>query len=220
MDILGLIGQQYMFLLLVVLFIGFGLGTWAIIKSLFSNEGNKGQVKTSVNSNSNKANNIAMDSKITKIIGGINMNNGWLKLGIFSLVGLVISFGILGFISSNNSYNMNMSNGMSINGTMNTQGTMTMPTSSNSMNMNSANTMNMSGQTMNSSNNVNMQNQLYQMQNQLNQMQMQLQNMMNSSNSQMQMPANNSNSNSNSNMNNNSNSNSNSSGSMSSMPMM
>lgn len=208
MDILGLIGQQYMFLLLVVLFLGFGLGTWAILKSLFSKEGTKGPVKTAVSSNLNKANNIATDKsfKIDKVFGGINMNNGWLKLGVFSLIGLVISFSILGFISSNNSYNMNMSNGMNMNGTMNTQGTMNM---SNGMNMNSTSTMNMSGQTMNSSYDVNMQNQLNQMQTQLNQMQMQLQNMMNSNNGQMQMPASNSNSNSNSS----------GSGSMS-MPMM
>jgi len=86
MDILGLIGQQYMFLLLVVLFLGFGLGTWAILKSLFSKEEIKGKVKTAVNSNSNKAKNIAADTnlKIVKVFGGINMNNGWLKLAVFS----------------------------------------------------------------------------------------------------------------------------------------
>lgn len=214
MDVLGLIGQQYMFLLLVVLFLGFGLGTWSIIKYLFSNKESKALVKVAVNSNSNKEKNIETGSKITKIIGGINMNNGWLKLGLFSLIGLIISFSILGFISSNNSYNMNTSNGMNMNDTMNTQGTMTMTTNNNGMNMNStgANTMNMSGQVINSSYDANIQNQLYQMQMQLNQMQMQLQNMMNSNNGQMQMqtPTNNTNSNSNSN----------SSGSMSSMPMM
>lgn len=198
MDILGLIGQQYMFLLLVVLFLGFGLGTWAIIKSLFGKEDIKGPVKTAINSNSNKSRNILSNSKVTKIIGGINMNNGWLKLGLFSLVGLVISFTILGFISSNNSYNMNMSNGMNMQGTMNNMGTNThgasnMPMSANGMN-------NMSGQSMNSSYDTNMQNQLYQMQMQLNQMQMQLQNMNNNNNGQMQtqMPMNNTSNSSNS----------------------
>lgn len=198
MDILGLIGQQYMFLLLVVLFLGFGLGTWAIIKSLFGKEDIKGPVKTAINSNSNKSRNILSNSKDTKIIGGINMNSGWLKLGLFSLVGLVISFTILGFITSNNSYNMNMSNGVNMQGTMNNMGTNThgasnMPMSANGMN-------NMSGQSMNSSYDTNMQNQLYQMQMQLNQMQMQLQNMNNNNNGQMQtqMPMNNTSNSSNS----------------------
>jgi len=215
MDILGSIGKQYMFLLLVVLFLGFGLGTWAILKSLFGNEGTKGTVKATVNNKSVNVKNTSIDSKIIKIIGGTNMNNGWLKLGIFSLAGLVISFSILGFISSNNSYNMNMANGMYMNGTMNNQGTMNMNTNNKAMmNMNGqAAGMNMNGQAMNPSLDGNLQNQMYQMQMQLNQMQMQLQNM-NSNNGQMQ--------NSNSNMNNNSNSNSNSNGggSMSSMPMM
>lgn len=227
MDILGSIGKQYMFLLLVVLFLGFGLGTWAILKSLFGNEGTKGSVKATVNNKSVNVKNTSIDSKIIKIIGGTNMKNGWLKLGIFSLAGLVISFSILGFISSNNSYNMNMANGMYMNGTMNNQGTMNMNTNNKAMmnmngqaagmNMNGqANgnmNMNINGQAMNPSLDGNLQNQMYQMQMQLNQMQMQLQNM-NSNNGQMQ--------NSNSNMNNNSNSNSNSNGggSMSSMPMM
>lgn len=35
MGILGAIGQLYMFLLLVLLFLGFGLGTWAVFKFIF-----------------------------------------------------------------------------------------------------------------------------------------------------------------------------------------
>ncbi|WP_318507374.1 hypothetical protein [Bacillus sp. T3] len=42
MGLLGAIGQQYMFLLLVLLFLGFGLGTWSVIKSIFEHEEPKG----------------------------------------------------------------------------------------------------------------------------------------------------------------------------------
>ena len=52
MSLLGGIGQMYMFLLLVLLFLGFGLGTWAIIKTIFVQEPkgfkNKAQVKTNL----------------------------------------------------------------------------------------------------------------------------------------------------------------------------
>ena len=52
MSLLGGIGQMYMFLLLVLLFLGFGLGTWSIFKSIFMQDEPKGvkkgaQVKTS-----------------------------------------------------------------------------------------------------------------------------------------------------------------------------
>ena len=42
MGLLGGIGQVYMFFLLVLLFIGFGLGTWAIIKAIFVQDEPKG----------------------------------------------------------------------------------------------------------------------------------------------------------------------------------
>lgn len=45
MGLLGALAQQYMFLLLVLLFLGFGLGTWSIIKSIFENEEPKGVKK-------------------------------------------------------------------------------------------------------------------------------------------------------------------------------
>lgn len=218
MDILGLIGQQYMFLLLVILFLGFGLGTWAVLKSLFSDKSNTETIRKTADQNIIKENK-AKEYKLKKIIGGINMNNGWLKLGVFSLVGLVISISILSFVSNSNAYGMNMSNGTNMNNTMNvqdtmnmngmnTQGTMNMNgmNTQGTMNMNGMNTqgtMNMNGQTSNSSYDANIQNQLNQMQMQLNQLQTQLESMMNSGNGQMQNP----------------NTNSNSSGSMS-MPMM
>lgn len=207
MDILGLIGQQYMFLLLVLLFLGFGLGTWAILKSLFSDKSNTETIRKTADQNIIKENK-AKEYKLKKIIGGINMNNGWLKLGVFSLVGLVISISILSFVSNSNAYAMNMSNGTNMNSTMNVQDTMNMNgmNTQGTMNMNGMNTqgtMNMNGQTSNSSYDANIQNQLNQMQMQLNQLQTQLESMMNSGNGQMQTP----------------NTNSNSSGSMS-MPMM
>jgi F0F1-type ATP synthase assembly protein I len=45
MGLLGAIGQQYMFLLLVLLFLGMGLGTWSIIQSIFEQEEPKGVKK-------------------------------------------------------------------------------------------------------------------------------------------------------------------------------
>ncbi|MEL7647682.1 MAG: hypothetical protein AAGU76_06285 [Sedimentibacter sp.] len=208
MDILGLIGQQYMFLLLVILFLGFGLGTWAVLKSLFSDKSNAETFKKTADQNMIKEKKATKELKLTKIIGGINMNNGWLKLGVFSLVGLVISISILSFVSNSNAYGMNMSNVMNTNNTMNVQDTMSMngmntQGTMNTNGMNTQGTMNMNGQTSNSSYDANIQNQLNQMQMQLNQLQMQLQNMMNSGNGQMQTPS----------------TNTNSSGSMS-MPMM
>jgi hypothetical protein len=202
MDILGLIGQQYMFLLLVILFLGFGLGTWAVLKSLFSDKSET--IKKTADQNIIKENKATKEYKLTKIIGGINMNNGWLKLGVFSLVGLVISISILSFVSNSNAYNMNMSNGntMSVQDTMNMNSMNTQGTT-NMNGMNTQGTMNINGQTSNSSYDANIQNQLNQMQMQLNQLQTQLESMMNSGNGQMQTP----------------NSNTNSSGSMS-MPMM
>ena len=46
MSLLGAIGQQYMFLLLVLLFLGFGLGAWSVIKSIFEHEEPKGVKKS------------------------------------------------------------------------------------------------------------------------------------------------------------------------------
>ncbi len=154
MDILGLIGQQYMFLLLVVLFLGFGLGTWAIIKGVFSKKEKTDFVKTKVNLNTNKT---STDSEVTKVKGDVIMNNKWIRLSVFSLVGIIMSISILGFVTNNNIMNTNYANAMN----------------------------NHSGQTVNSSYDTNMQNQLYQMQMQLNQMQIQLQNMNSSSSSNM-----------------------------------
>ncbi|MGJ7920264.1 hypothetical protein [Neobacillus sp. LXY-4] len=46
MGILGALGQLYMFLLLVLLFLGFGLGGWAVIKSIFEPAEPKGVKKS------------------------------------------------------------------------------------------------------------------------------------------------------------------------------
>lgn len=42
MNILGAIGQQYMFILLILLFLGLGLVTWAVIESIFVVDESKG----------------------------------------------------------------------------------------------------------------------------------------------------------------------------------
>lgn len=120
------------------------------------------------------------------------MSNGWLKLSAFALVGLIVSFLILGFTSTINPYNMNTQNGMNMQGTMNAQNGMNMQGTTNAQNgMNMQGTMNnqsgmsmqdpmsgstMNGQSMNSSSNMDIQSQLNQMQQQLNQMQQQMQN--------------------------------------------
>lgn len=108
------------------------------------------------------------------------MSNGWLKLSAFALVGLIVSFLILGFTSTINPYNMNTQNGMNMQGTtnaqngMNMQGTMNNQSGMSMQDPMSGSTMN--GQSMNSSSNMDIQSQLNQMQQQLNQMQQQMQN--------------------------------------------
>ncbi|MEW9123980.1 MAG: hypothetical protein AB2421_14815 [Thermotaleaceae bacterium] len=107
------------------------------------------------------------------------MGNGWLKLGAFSLVGLIASFLILGFISNSKTNSMNMQGTMlvpntgmnSMNGMTNMydmQGTISLP--NNGTNMNTIN-----GQFISPLYGTNIQNQLSQMQLQLNQIQLQLQ---------------------------------------------
>jgi peptidoglycan hydrolase CwlO-like protein len=197
MDILGAIGNLYTFILLVILFLGSGLAVWsginAIIRKKDELKENTSQIKENLNSKLQKVKNY-------NYIGGIRMkNSGFIKLAVFSFVGIIISAAILTALPN---YSGTMNN-MNMNSQYNTT----------SMNMSGMNSMpgmsNYSFQgTMNSNSDLTyIQQQLNSMQQQINQMQ----NQMNSMNSGSSM---------NNNSNTSSNSNSNSSSSMSSMPMM
>lgn len=211
MDILGSIGKLYIFILLVLLFLGSGLAVWAGINAIISKKEklkeNTDKIKSNVSSGLNNLKN-------HNIIGGINMkNNSFIKLAVFSFVGIIISLAILTAlpgVTGSSMSNMNM--GSQYNTTaMNMQG---MNNQSNMQGMyNQTNMQGMSGYVMQGTMSGN--SDLYYIQQQLNYMQQQinqLQNQMNSSSmSGMQ---------SNTGSTNNSNSNSNSNSSMSSMPMM
>lgn len=202
MDILGALGQLYMNVLLLLLFAGSGLAVWAVINSFQSKGNNKVQSKaTTKNSESSK--NILTNIEFDKKLGGIIMNgNGWFKLAIFSLVGIVISAVLLGFVSTNSGTGMNMNdmNGMNMNsnqqsnmnnstmGNNSMQNGMTNNNNNMNMNNNSMNNNNMgngsmqSGMSMNgqgamngTNNNASIQEQLNSIQNQLNQLQSQMQ---------------------------------------------
>lgn len=102
LNILGSLGQIYMLILLALLFLGSGLGVWAMINSSMNNKKDKispPQKKSVVGQGS------SMDSqgKEKTKIGGIKMqNNGWFKLAIFSFVGILVSIAVLGLVSTNN----------------------------------------------------------------------------------------------------------------------
>lgn len=183
MNLLGSVGQLYTFILLVILFLGSGLAVWRLVDFLVE----KLKAKQSTQQH------VMQHHKKLNLKGGLLMGtNGWLKLAVFSLVGMVVSVMILGFVSTGYSQggnihqqhaqvngNMNMAGGMNVNVPM---GNMQMM---GNMNMNGYGTMPMNNMSMNS------QSDLYMMQQQMNQMQMMLnqmqqQMMMNNSNMQMQ----------------------------------
>lgn len=231
MDILGSIGKLYTFILLVLLFLGSGLAVWAGINAIISKKEkikeNKDKIMSNVSSSYNSLKN-------KNILGGINMkSNGFVKLAVFSLVGIIISAAILTALPSltgGSMNNMNMASQYNTS-TMNMQG---MYNQTNMQGMyNQTNMQGMSSNGMQGSMSTNPD--LYYIQQQLNSMQQQinqLQNQMNNSsmnsmqsstgssmnnNSGMSGMSNNSNMNNNNNMNN---SNSNSNSSMSGMSMM
>lgn len=214
MDILGSIGKLYTFILLVLLFLGSGLAVWAGINSIINK---KDKIKE--NTDKLKSNISSSFSSITNhnINGGFNMkNNSFIKMAIFSFVGIIISAAILTALPSLTGSSMNNMNMYSqYNATaMNMQGM-----------YNQSGMQGMTGYGMQG--NMNTNTDLYYIQQQLNSMQQQLnqlQNQMNSSSMSGMQSNTGSGMNSNSGMNNNnstnSNSNSNSNSSMSSMPMM
>ena len=184
MNILGSVGQLYMFVLLALLFLGSGFALWWFINFLIErgilkqgaggNPKQNGQVKT--NQNNNETN---------KVKGGHFMaNNGWIRLAIFSFVGIIVSIAVLGLASTGNTQGMNM-NGQSTgihqqhqqqNGNMNMQGGMNTNTQMGNMNMQGGMNMNTPMGNMQMQGNMNggmSQNEMMMMQ-QLNQMQMQL----------------------------------------------
>ncbi len=199
MDILGSIGKLYTFILLVVLFLGSGLAVWAAINTAMNN---KDKLKVSTDKIRTNLTTGLQTVKNNNILGGIKMkNSGFIKLAVFSFIGIIISAAILTALpkyTGNPMNNMNTQYGVT---SMSMQG---MPGYSMQPSMNDNSGLN------------SIQQQLNQMQQQINNMQNQMSNSMNS----MQNNSNNNmnNNNMNNNMNNN-NSNSNSS-SMSSMPMM
>lgn len=199
MNVLGFLGQIYMFILLALLFVGFGLAAWALIGALIKQQSparNIGQAKDMKNQTLNNTNNNNMDKKT----GGFKMaNNGWFKLAVFSFVGILISAAVLGFTSANSmsGNNMNMQ-GMQMGSTpMNMQGGMNSNMPMNSMQNGMNNGMPMNNMQMNGAMNgywnmqmnpMMMQEQLYRMQMQLNMMQQQMMNMQNNNmNGNMQM---------------------------------
>lgn len=227
MDILGSIGELYTFILLVVLFLGSGLAAWAGINAILNKrdtiKNNTSKIKESLNQ---KLQNI----RIKDIIGGITMNNnGFIKLAVFSFVGIIISAAIL----------MALPKIESSMGYMNTQSNMT------SMNMQGSMQSNMNGQsgmpgmlnynmtgTMNGNADIySVQQQLNSIQQQINQLQNQMNNgtmgSMQSNTGNLNSNMNNMNGNMNNNSMNNNNTNNmnsnnmnNSNSSSSSMPMM
>lgn len=208
MDALGSVSQIYMFVLLALLFVGSGLAVWSFIHFLADKAKKPESMKKEnrVISNNGPALESGSDKKI---FGGFKMaNNGWLKLAVFSLVGILISVFALGFVTTSSAdamSNMNMTgNSMTSSSThsqhqqqgMNAQmqgnmGNMQMQGNMNG-NMGAQMQGNMNGMSGYQGGNdyLMMQNQLSQMQMQLNQMQQQQMYNMNN-NMQMQSGGNN-----------------------------
>ncbi len=225
MDILGSIGKLYTFILLVLLFLGSGLAVWAGINAIINKKEkikeNKDKIMSNVSSSYNSIKN-------KNILGGVNMkNNGFIKLAVFSLVGIVISAAILTALPSltgNSMSNMNMASQYNA-GSMNMQSGYSqtgMQGMNNQMSMQGSTGYGMQGVYNTNPDLYTIQQQLNAMQQQINQLQNQMNNSsMNSMQSNTGNSMNNNNNMNNSSMNtNNMNSNSNSSGSMSGMPMM
>lgn len=217
MDILGSIGQLYTFVLLALLIIGFGLATWAIINYILKK---KETMEETINSK------LELVKKQIESGGNKMKNNNFIKLAVFSFMGIIVSIAILSVLPSlTGSNNAMYSNRMYSNGNM-TNMSNTMQGMSNSNMSNS-----MTSQYTDTST---IQQQLNSMQQQINQIQYQLNNIgMNNSSMSGTMNNNSMNNNNMSNMNNNmnngssnsnnmnnSNTNSNSSSGSMSMPMM
>ena len=135
LDVLGSIGQLYMFLLLVVMVMGFGLAAWSAInfivvkKVVKPNNPNNDKQKTEIKTTKDQI----IQNK--RILGGLIMNsNGFFKLAIFSLAGIFISAVILTFTSGMS--NNNNQNGMNMQGTNDQMNMSSQPSNNGQMNMN------------------------------------------------------------------------------------
>lgn len=157
MDILGSIGQLYTFVLLALLILGFGLAAWAVINFMLKK---KEHIEKFVNSK------LELLKKTSKSGGNQMKNNNFIKLAVFSFMGIIVSVAILSVLPSMSKTGNNMyANGMYGNGAM--TGT-TMQGMSNTTMQNS-----MTGQYPDT---TAIQQQLNMMQQQINQLQYQLSN--------------------------------------------
>lgn len=164
MSILGSAGQIYMYVLLILLFLGSGFALWSFINSIMNQKKRKTEAmvkKLNQERDSNK------DNFIQKTIGGFVMNNnGWLKLAVFSFIGILVSVVVLGFVSTTGTQGANIHQQHQQQGMQQGMGM-------GSMNMGNMNMGGMSSGMM-QDNNMAIQQQLNQMQMQLNQMQQQM----------------------------------------------
>lgn len=183
MDILSSLGQMYMFILLILLFVGSGLAAWAFINNFVPNTS---QVKPGARDKgkppavSKAVNNIIINDKPEedKKIGSFRITDSrWFKLALYSLAGILLSVTLLGFTATNSS-NVSAHNHSSSQNAMNGAQAGSMPV--NNMPMNNG-----------MPNDYMMMQQLSMMQQQLNRMQQQIMNMrMQQNNSGMNMQQN------------------------------
>ena len=100
MNILGSLGQLYMLILLALLFLGSGLGVWAVINSSINKKDKQNTLQKK--NIAGQDNSMGSQEKEKIKIGGFKMqNNGWFKLAIFSFVGILVSVAVLGLVSTN-----------------------------------------------------------------------------------------------------------------------
>ncbi len=194
MEALGSVSQIYMFILLALLFVGSGLAIWSFLNFLADKAiGKPASVRKKqviLNNGPNQE-----QGSVKKTYGGfIMVNNGWIKLAVFSFVGIIASVIILGFITTTNPMNtasnthlQHQQQGMNQSGyTQQMQGGMNVDAQMGNMqmqgNMNGNMNGNMGSQMQGNKNGnmgqqneyMMMQQQIYQMQMQMNQMQQQL----------------------------------------------
>lgn len=96
MDILGSLGQMYMFILLALLFTGAGLAVWAAINHYSKKEDVKPLPQGAVKKGP-QPQNAAVSKQADKELG----KNIWLKITAVSLAAMILLIGISGFLSGN-----------------------------------------------------------------------------------------------------------------------
>ena len=124
-----------MFILLVVMVMGFGLAAWSAINFIVAKKVVKPNTPNNVKQKTENKTTKNQIIQNKRILGGLIMNsNGFFKLAIFSLAGIFISAVILTFTSgmSNNNYQ----NGMNMQGTNDQMNMSSQPSNNGQMNMN------------------------------------------------------------------------------------